>query len=398
MKRLPLERSFGAALAAVVLAACGAAGGNTLGQSPAAATPAVVATTAASPSRTQSPLPAPCPSPSSAPSSSQSPSPAPADVRLVIDDFNASEVRLARLNATDTATVPGHFVAVVNHQVIVLNGSKLEAVDPNGKVTRLGQLAAAIDGNGVGTVAVNPALSQWIYTLRDDKLTSYIHVGTSTCDAVIASLASPDGNSYYQTFAWNPSGIYMLREPVGLGGAGPFLEYDFPLVRFDLTSGRMTDVSPQCIVHEVLDDGTLICGQNSAGGRVEVRSPSGHSNEIQLATGGGNTGQAYKTVAVSPDNKRLIAVRNGSKDPVINYQMAVAGLASSTAQAFGPLDYIFDAWLPDGRVLADHFCANPGWGGGPCDAKLDGTYIFSADGTSHTLFFKLTHGAVVGYV
>jgi hypothetical protein len=83
---------------------------------------------------------------------------------------------------------------------------------------------------------------------------------------------------------------------------------------------------------------------------------------------------------------------------VINYQMAIADLTSSTANAFGPLDYLPDAWLPDGRLVADHVCAYSGFGGGPCDARLDGTYFFSADGTSHTLFFKLTHGAVVGYV
>jgi len=43
-------------------------------------------------------------------------------------------------------------------------------------------------------------------------------------------------------------------------------------------------------------------------------------------------------------------------------------------------------------------CAYVDWGGGPCNASLDGTYFFSADGSSRTLFFKLTHGAVVGYL
>jgi hypothetical protein len=192
----------------------------------------------------------------------------------------------------------------------------------------------------------------------------------------------------------------LVRQPVGIGGAGPFLEYDFPLAKFDMKSGRVTDFSPTCIVHAVLDDGTLICGRPSVGGSIEIRSPSGRTHVIQLATGGGPYGDSYVRVAVSPDHTRVIAGRNGSKDPVINYQVAIADLtaSSSSARAFGPLDYLPNAWLPDGRVVAEHTCAYSGWGGGPCDAKLDGTYFFSADGATHSLFYKLGTGVVVGYV
>ena len=84
---------------------------------------------------------------------------------------------------------------------------------------------------------------------------------------------------------------------------------------------------------------------------------------------------------------------------MINYQIAVAGMTSLSAQPFGPLDFVPVAWLPDGRLVADHACVMSGFGGGPCDASLDGTYIFAADGTSHALFFKLKNGSrVVGYV
>ena len=122
---------------------------------------------------------------------------------------------------------------------------------------------------------------------------------------------------------------------------------------------------------------------------------------IQMTIGGAsNTTDAFAfiKVAVSPDNKRVIVGRNGAKDPVINYQMAVADVTSTSARAFGPLDYLPDTWLPDGRVVATHTCAYSGFGGGPCSTSLDGTYFFSADGSSRTLFFKLTHGTVVGYI
>jgi hypothetical protein len=145
----------------------------------------------------------------------------------VIEDYVRLEVRLARADATDTATVKGQYDGIVGGKVIVLNGRTLEALNRNGTVTKLGVLAATPGWVGVGTVAVNPQLSQWLYATRDDSSTARIHLGSPASDRVIATLPSPDGNAYYQPFVWNASGIYMVREPVGIGGAGPFLEYHF---------------------------------------------------------------------------------------------------------------------------------------------------------------------------
>lgn len=373
--------AIGAGVTSLVLGACGPTGPSASNHSP-LTSPTVTATAGGSPSP------------------SQSPSPSLADVRLVIDDFPASEVRLARLDATDTASVKGHLDGIVQDNAIVLNGTTLDALDRNGKVTKLGQLAATPEWVGAGTVAVNPQLSQWLYVVRNDAMTTYIHLGTPTSDKVIATLASPDGNSYYQTYAWIASGVYMVKQPVGLGGAGPFLEYHFSLVKFDLTTDDVTPISPDCVVDQILDDGTMVCG-STKDGRLEIRSPSGGSNVIQISIGNG-TGDymhtAFIRVALSPDGKRLLAGRDGSKGSVAHYQMAIADRTSSNAKAFGPLDYLPDAWLPDGRVVVDHVCFYSGWGGGPCNSSLDGTYIFSADGTSHTLFFKLTSGGVAGYL
>ncbi|HEX2681495.1 MAG TPA: hypothetical protein VHQ03_09405, partial [Candidatus Dormibacteraeota bacterium] len=73
--------------------------------------------------------------------------------------------------------------------------------------------------------------------------------------------------------------------------------------------------------------------------------------------------------------------------------------SAQKAVGFGPIDFIPDSWLPDGRIVADHSCLIPQMGGGPCDSSLDGTYIFTADGASRTLFFKLAPGVrVVGYI
>jgi len=224
-------------------------------------------------------------------------------------------------------------------------------------------------------VAVKSDLSQWIYTVADAQLTSHIHLSSPSADMVIASVPSPDGYTFYQAFEWNSSGIYMNKQATGLGGAGPFLEYHFPLSRFDPTTGHVSEVSPGCIVEKVLDDGTMICRRPIPDGRVEVRSPSGHVNLIRLATQTGNNANDYRNIKISPDGTRLIAARDGATDPAktTNYQMAVADLTASSAHALGPLDYVPDTWLPDGRVVADHECLPVEWGAGPCDTKLDGT-------------------------
>lgn len=363
-----------------MLAACGPAGSNVASQTP---------TSGASGSAGPSASAAPAPSPIST-----------AALRLVISDVSANQVRLAKADATDTATVSGQFDGIAGGLVIVLNGNLLESLDAAGTVTKLGVRATPAAGwFADDTVAVAPDLSQWAYSIRDQSSTAQVHLGTASGDRVVATLPSPDGNAYYRPYAWNRSGLYMVRQAVGIGGAGPFLDYEFPLARFDVATGKVADVAPQCIAYGVLDDGTLLCGNRTQGG-VEARSPSGKVTPIQIATGTGtDVNAAFIRVLVSPDQKTLLAGRNGNADPnLINYQMARSSLTASRAQAFGPIDFLPDTWLPDGRVVADHICVYVDWHPGPCDSSKDGTYFVSADGTSASLFYKLTHGQVVGYV
>src|SRR5882672_4763853 len=138
------DRAIGVGLAAMVLIACGPTA-QTPGQSPATETPSSAAT------------------PGVSPSPSRSPSPAPADVRLVIADYTHGEVRLARLDATRTATVKGQYAGMVGGKVIVLNGRTLELLSRNGTVKKLGVLAARPESVGTGTVVVNPKMTQWLY-------------------------------------------------------------------------------------------------------------------------------------------------------------------------------------------------------------------------------------------
>ena len=304
-------------------------------------------------------------------------------------------MRLALQNADDIAAVTGQFDGVVGGRVIVVNGADLLAVSRDGVVSKLGRLAGQPQWTGAGTVLVNPDLSHWIYTLTDfTSFTSRIHLGTPTGDTVIATVPSPDGYDFYQAFAWNASGAYLVKQPSGLGGVGPFLEYHFPLARIDVSSGKIASVSPDCTAEMVLDDGTLLC-RNMIGG-VEVRSPSGSTHVIQLSKGTSGSEGVYSRLTITPDQRHFAAARNGSTDAaLINYQMVAADLSSSSASVFGPIDFYPDTWLSDGRLVADHVCWTFQQNGGPCDPSLDGTYFLSGDGKTRSLFYKLAQGSVV---
>lgn len=308
-------------------------------------------------------------------------------------DYTHDQVRVALEDATDIASVAGEYDGVVEGNLIVASGTSLLTVSRTGVVSKLGQLAGQPERTGNGAVAVNPTMSQWIYTLVSfPDLTSRIHLGTPNSDTLLATVPSPDGSTFYQAFEWNASGAYMVKEGTGLGGVGPFLEYHFPLARINVSSGVITMVSPDCIAEMVLEDGTLIC-QNRAAGGIDVRAPSGTTHTIQLGMG---TSGPFSRLTLNPDRHHVVAARNGSADPsLVNYQMVAADLGSSSASQFGPIDFYPDTWLADGRLVADHQCWTFQGNGGPCDQSLDGTYFLSADGRSHMLFYKLAPGAAV---
>jgi hypothetical protein len=296
--------------------------------------------------------------------------------------------------------VTGSFDGVAGGQAIVVNGQSLLAVGENGAVKTLGHLAGKPEDTGPGTVAVNPTLTQWVYTLLDfNTFISTIHLGSATGDRVIATVPPPSDGTYYQPLTWNASGVYVVREATGLGGVGPFLDYRFPLARLDVGTGQVTPISPDCVGEGVLDDGTLLCRTTTGG--LEVRPPDGAPHDIQVSTstsGGGNG--VYSRLVVSADEHRFVASRNGNSNPnLVNFQMAAGDVTGTSVAPFGPSDFYPDTWLPDGRVVADHLCWTFQQNGGPCNQNLDATYFISADGKSRTLFYKLGQSAaIVGYV
>ena len=399
-------RIVGAAVAATLLIACGSPRSTAAVTSPRANTSTTPTSTS---TVSQNPISSPASTPPATPSPvAQTPAnPCPESsgpgivasgggVLLVIQDYSRGEVRLARLDAVDVETAKGQVQSVVGASVIVLNGTCLQLMNRGGVAT-LGQLPAPPSGSG-HNVLVSPDLTQWIYALVDASQTSHIHLRTPSGDTVIADIPSPDGNASWVPFAWNPTGIYLVRQPSGIGGAGPFIDFRFDIAKLDRSGGRLVAISPSCIAYRVFDDGTMVC-RASTPGNIEVRSPSGESHLIQLTSGTTGTNAAFNRVTFSGDGKRVIVARNGAKDPVINYEMAVADLTASTATSFGPIDFVPDTWLPDGRIIADHGCVNSGFGGGPCNEGLDATYVFSSDGASHALFFKLALGSqVVAYI
>src|SRR2546428_3106857 len=224
MRRRLGGTTFGAAVAVVLLAACG-------GASPAAS---VHSPTASAPTT------------SASPSAGATASPSSSDIRLVIEDVQGNQVRLARLDARDTAKVAGSYQGIVNDHVILLNGRILESLDRSGTVRKLGQLAPSLSGFDNGRVAVSPDLSRWIYTLTDSEFTTHIHLGTPTSDSEIAAVPAPARDTSYGGFTRNAHGCYLTPHPPGPGGARPFLQNCVSLSQCRFERPQGTTLSPTC--------------------------------------------------------------------------------------------------------------------------------------------------------
>ncbi len=287
-------------------------------------------------------------------------------------------MRLVTLDASDVASTPGSFTSVTGGDVVVLDGTTLKTMAYDGTVQTIGHLVTVSGSASEGHLVVSPDRSQWLYSVDDyNTLDSAIHLGTASSDRVLTTLKSPDGNGLLVPFAWTANGPYLNLQATGIGGAGPFLAYYFPLWRFDLGTLQATPVSPRCPIVTFTTDGTAIC--RTAG--YTITAPGGPSHAVTV------TGESAHVV-VSPDGHRVALTRNGGSSTSVVYQMATFGIDESSAVDFGPPSFVPRAWLSDGRLVAAHECIDPGFQGAACDTSKDGTYIFSADGTSSTLFFR----------
>ena len=182
-----------------------------------------------------------------------------------------------------------------------------------------------------------------------------------------------------------------MLQPTGIGGAGPFLDYHFPLYRFDLSTGTVSPAEPACVVYDVLTSGAFICALNPSGPQqrtgLEIRF-SGTQDQTLPVHG------PFAAVTLSTDATRLALVGLGGTAVDAEYQMKTARLTSPVLSDFGPPGYVPDAWLPDGRLVARQMCLVADTSPTTCDASSVGkTDIFSADGRSSIFFFKLGQGA-----
>ena len=334
--------------------------------------------------------------------SAASPSPTPTaarEPRLVIEDRGTNppatdRVRLAGLDANDAGTMAGHFMGVFDDRAVALNGLVLTAMAYDGATTHLGTLVHAPSGF-TDQVVVSPDLSQWLYTTTSDtqSLTAQVHVGSASADHVVATLPSPDSNGIFAPYAWNSSGVYLILQATGIGGAGPFLDYHFPLYRFDVGTGAVSQVKPVCEAYDVLPSGALVCALSGGGSQMTsgltIRS-AGTADRVVPVQG------PFAGVKLSPDSSRLSLVGLGGTSADAEYQVRTTVLTTPVLSDFGPPGYVPAAWLPDGRMVTRKMCLVADNSPTACDAARDGeTYIVTADGSSSTLFFKFGEGVRV---
>ncbi|MHB8717313.1 MAG: hypothetical protein ACYDAC_00255 [Candidatus Dormibacteria bacterium] len=354
-----MHRQFLAALPLVALAACGGTAPASAPTSTAPATPGSASSATAAPAR---------------------------EPRLVLSDDGTSGanpmVRLAGLDATDVASVKGRFIAVVDNQVVVLDGITLEAVNYDGTVRQLGSLAATAHG----AIVVSPDVTHWLYTVYAPQAASEVHEGSSAGDHVIRSIPSPDNNATYQPYAWNASGAYMVLTPTGLGGAGPFSPYHFPLYRFDVSTGATSGIAPACLAWAVLADDSLICSLTTAQSNLvglDERTSSGGDHQTHVDG-------PFDRLTLSADQTRFALAAKGGTSASPEYQVRVGQVGGADTSPFGAAGYRPTTWLPDGRLVEEAFCFGF-TAQTTCDySQPRSVVIYSADGSSSTPFYKVS--------
>jgi len=185
------------------------------------------------------------------PSGAVTPTPSQAAAQVVVTattrspDGTVAELHLVRLDGSIAAsvaipdTVWNTSLPVVGHHAYFVDGTTVKAVASDGSVASVGTLMlpsrSSMYSLAVG-IAISPDESEIAYGYA-------VGVKASASGAAVSTYASrvfvervggsphqlidapADANGFLLPFAWSTRGLWVTHTPIGLGGAGPFLNY-----------------------------------------------------------------------------------------------------------------------------------------------------------------------------
>jgi hypothetical protein len=293
-------------------------------------------------------------------------------------DGTVDVLHVVRLDGTTVASVaipdnPWNVdLPVVGHHVYFVDGTDVRAVAADGSIHTVTTLLlpdlSTMYGSAVGlTISPNEGQVAYGYAVGiNSSGTTYssrvfvAHVGGSP-DPLLEVLADPTG--FLLPFAWTNGGLWVSHTPIGLGGAGPFLNFrglNPSLV--DVNSGAIGPIAMGCPSANLPSDrpnGASVCA-TSGNQSLAVSLPDGSSRTLPNPAPSLQLGD----LTLTADGTALAvgtAMVYSSGDVGWSYQRTwVAVTNRGTWSSVAPVGTLPVTWLDDSTLLVGHTK-----GGGP---------------------------------
>jgi len=270
------------------------------------------------------------------------------------------------------------------------SGYQLMLLDTHGTVSTLGSVAVAPAsnssafqlGSGIDALAISPQGNQWAFlsttTAPNSLLVAQVWLGgtnltphlllntTETSSSLPAEFPQGFG---YSLLGWGRDGVVVAEIPSGVGGAGPFLDYNVDVFFVNPSTGAETPIAnvSNCPLSAFTSAGGYGCAllASSGGGdqSIEVGLPGGQVKFFALPSNtiAGNVAfdPTSAKVAYGQVNLNCAGCSGSMAVELAAIQMEVGTIKSGSAHPLGPLGLTPAAWLPDGRIAATQYSVAP---------------------------------------
>jgi len=268
-------------------------------------------------------------------------------------------------------------------------GYQLMRLGSTGAVTTEGTVALPPSGSGItgvpssgfGTLAISPSGAQWAYVLNYTDPSTQISVaqiwigGSNRAPRLLVNSqetpatlpAEFPGGFSYQLLGWVSRGVVVAEQPYGVGGAGPFLDYNVDSFFLNPTNAVQTPIEnvPNCPLSGWTGSGIYACALAGSPGpdvSIQVGVPGSAVSSVALpadiTAGSAVFNPAASQLVYSELNGNCSGCGGSIANEFASVQMELLNLAGGSSSALGPAGLMPAAWLPGGQIAALQYSAD----------------------------------------
>lgn len=270
------------------------------------------------------------------------------------------------------------------------SGYQLMLLDTHGTVSTLGTVAVAPAsnpsafqlGSGIDALAISPQGNQWAYVttttapnsilvaqvwLGGSNLTPHLLLNTTETTSSLPA-EFPQGFGY-SLLGWGRDGVVVAEIPSGVGGAGPFLDFNVDVFFVNPSTAAETPIAnvTNCPLSAFTSAGGYGCALLASSGvgdqSVEVGLPGAQVKSFALPSNtiAGNLAfdPTSAKVAYGQVNLNCTGCSGSMAVELAAIQMEVGTIKTGSAHPLGPLGLTPAAWLPDGQIAATQYSVGP---------------------------------------